>query len=291
MKSMTGFGRAEVPAKGWRYSVELSSVNRKQSDITVALPRDLAEKEAAIRQAVAERVSRGRVNVSIKIESAASSGTTVQVNLPLAAQYAAALRELATIVDNPGPISAADLLRIPGVLETSEQPTSVDDIWPFIEKALHKALDALDKSRETEGAALRRELASRLESLRSLSQNIADRSPAVTDHHRRQLTKRLAEAGVPLPLDDERLLKEIAIFADRCDITEELARFRSHTDQFAKALRSREPAGRAMDFLCQELHRELNTIGSKANDAEISHLIVAGKTEVEKMREQVQNVE
>ncbi len=291
MKSMTGFGRAEVPAKGWRFSVELSSVNRKQSDIAVALPRDLVEKEASVRQTIAERVSRGRVNVSIKIESASTAGASIQVNLPLAKRYAEAMHELAKIVGNPGPISPTDLLRIPGVLDAADPPVSVEETWPFVEKALGKALDALDKSREAEGVALKRELAARLETLRLLAATVQTRAPQVVEHHRRQLAKRLAEAGVPLPLDDERLLKEIALFADRSDITEELARFSSHADQFAKALRSREPAGRAMDFLCQELHRELNTIGSKANDAEISHLIVAGKTEVEKMREQVQNVE
>jgi uncharacterized protein (TIGR00255 family) len=291
MKSMTGFGRGEVAAAGWRYGVEMSSVNRKQSDIVINLPRSWHELEAPLRQLVAERVSRGRVNVVIKVERARGSAARARLDADLARQYLDAFARLEKVLKRPVDIVATDLLRAPGVFSLEEIELAAPDVWPHLQKATRKALGALDKTRVAEGAALKKDLKGRLEALRKIHARIATQAPPVVARYRETMHRRLLEAGLPLPLDDERLLKEIALFAERCDVSEEVARFASHLEQFAVAVGRREAAGRAMDFVCQELHRELNTIGAKANDAAIAHLVVAGKSEVEKLREQVQNVE
>ncbi len=291
MKSMTGFGRGEVVAGGWRFAVEMAAVNRKQSDISLNLPREWQEVEAPLRQLVAEKVSRGRVNVSVSVERTAGPQQAVRVDEALARHYAEAMASLAQSLGQPLPLTAGDLLRAPGVVTLESSAVSCTDMWPQLEQAAQKALAALEKFRAAEGAALKKDLEGRLAALREVHGGISAHAPKVTAHHRTALQRRLAEAGLPLPLDDERLLREIALFAERCDVSEELARFACHLDQCTSALAAGEPAGRTLDFLCQELHRELNTMGSKANDAAIAHLVVAGKGEVEKLREQVQNIE
>jgi uncharacterized protein (TIGR00255 family) len=291
MKSMTGFGRGEVVASGWRFTVELASVNRKQGEIIVTLPREWHAHEATLRQQVGERVARGRVTMNVQIERARGPREKVRVDLDLARAYAAAMTELSNAVGTPLTLQAADFLRVPGVLSVEESVPSGPELAPALEKAVARALQAFDKARLAEGAALRRDLESRLKELRAVQSQITTRAPKIVAHHREALRRRLAEAGTPLPLDDDRLVREIALFADRSDISEELSRLASHLDQFSDTLRRQEPAGRPLDFLCQELHRELNTMGSKASDAAIAHLVVDGKSAVEKLREQVQNLE
>ena len=291
MKSMTGFGRGEVVAGGWRFAIELASVNRKQGEIVVTVPRQWQAHEAALRQQIGERVARGRVVVNVQIERARGPQEKLRVDLDLARAYVAALGQIAKAVGSKVELQATDLLRAPGVFTVEESVPQGPEVGPALEKAARRALDAFDKARLAEGAALRRDLESRLKELRLVHKKIAAQAPKVTAHHRAALRRRLAEAGLPLPLDDDRLLREIALFAERSDISEELARLASHLDQCTATLRGTEPAGRPLDFLCQELHRELNTIGSKASDAAIAHLVVAGKSAVEKLREQVQNLE
>lgn len=291
MKSMTGFGRGEAVAEGWRFTVEITSVNRKQSDIVFSLPRDAQALEPPLRQLIAPRISRGRVNVSVRIERAGGGSSQVRVDLALARAYAEGLRQINDATGGNAQWQASDWLRAPGVLLVEETLPTGPELWPALETAATHALEALNHARATEGAALQKVLHGHLETLRQLLARLTDRAPQVPVYHRQALQRRLAEVGLPLSLDDERLVKEIALFADRCDITEELARFASHLDQCETALHSPEPTGRALDFLCQELHRELNTMGAKANDAAIAHLVVEGKCEVEKFREQVQNIE
>lgn len=291
MKSMTGFGRGESVTGGWRFAIELSSVNRKQGEIVVTLPREWQSHDAALRQQIGERVARGRVVATVKIERARGPQEQLRVDFELAHAYVAALRQIAEAVGSTVALDATDLLRAPGVFTVEERVPQGPDVGPALAKAAQRALDAFDKTRLAEGAALRKDMESRLKELRLLHKKIGAQAPTVTTHHRESLRRRLAEAGLPLPLDDDRLLREIALFAERCDISEELARLASHLDQCAAALRGAEPAGRPLDFLCQELHRELNTMTSKASDAVIAHLVVAGKSAVEKLREQVQNLE
>lgn len=291
MKSMTGFGRGEVVAGGWRFGIELASVNRKQGEVVVSLPREWQAHEIPLRQLVAERVSRGRVTVSAKIEPARGPQGRLRVDLDLARAYAAALGQIATAVGSKVGLTGSDLLRAPGVFSFEEGLPQTTGVWLSLEKAARRALEAFDKSRLAEGRALQKDLDARLRILRSIHLKISKRAPKVVVHHREALRRRLADSGLPLPLEDERLVREIALFAERSDISEELSRFASHLDQCADAIRTGEPAGRSLDFLCQELHRELNTTGAKASDAAIAHLVVAGKSEVEKLREQVQNIE
>ena len=294
MKSMTGFGRGEAGNRALRCAVELSSVNRKQSDIDVRLPRELASLEPEVRRLVSPALSRGRLQVGITVEADRSSATTLTVDHALARQYAAALakmdRELCG--GSGAPPAVASLLRAPGVFTLTESaPAPPDQAWPVIAAALDKALAAWERARSREGAHLRKDLTARLTTLQRLAASIRREAPRVPRLHREALMKRLEEAGLPVALDDERLIREIALFADRADISEELARLEGHFTEFRRLLALTEPSGRSMDFLCQELHREFNTIGSKAGHAGIAHSVVAAKTEVERIREQVQNVE
>jgi uncharacterized protein (TIGR00255 family) len=291
VKSMTGFGRGEVVAGGWRFAVELTSVNRKQGEIVVSLPREWQAHEAALRQLVGERVARGRVVVNVAIERARGPREKLRVDLDLARAYVAALGQLSKAVGTKIELKATDLLRAPGVFTVEESVPQGPEVGPALEKAARRALEVFDRARSAEGAALRKDIDGRLKELRALHQKITARAPDVVTRHRESLRRRLDEAGVTWPPDDDRLVREIALFAERADISEELARLASHLDQCASALRSQQPAGRPLDFLCQELHRELNTMASKASDSVIAHHVVAGKSVVEKLREQVQNLE
>ncbi len=292
MKSMTGFGRGEATTGGLLVRVEATSVNRKQTDIVVGLPRDLNELEARVREIVHAAVSRGRINVFISCQPTGGSGTSVlSVNEVLATQYHDAITKLNRQLGTAVSLEAGDLLRAPGVFGLSEIAVTPEIVWPALEKALGKALAAMVKERAREGAQLRADLGARGTALMHEVAAITKLAPEVVRNYRAALGKRLAEAGLPVDLADERLVREIALYADRSDLSEELTRLGIHFRQFQKYVKSREPVGRAMDFLCQELNRELNTIGSKANNAAIAQHVVNAKSELEKIREQVQNVE
>jgi uncharacterized protein (TIGR00255 family) len=291
MKSMTGFGRGEVSTEDFRLRVELSSVNRKQSDIVVNLPREWSGLEIDTRKLIAGAVSRGRVQVQVQVEPLHQKTVQLQVDADLARQYVEAMRQLTGSLALAGELTPSDLLRAPGVFSTGEVKTTAESVWPHLEIALSSALEAFSQSRTREGAHLQEDLQTRLALVEQLAASIALQTPEVVKAYHEQMRKRLAEAGLPLPLDDERLLKEIALFADKCDISEEVTRLHGHIAEFRRLMASKEPQGRALDFLTQELHRELNTMGSKGNSTSIAHLVVTGKTEVERIREQVQNVE
>ena len=289
---MTGFGRAEASEGGLRCGVELSSVNRKQSDIDVRLPREWGALEADARKLLAGAISRGRLQAGITLDAAGETGASLRVDHSLARQYVEALRKLDAELCGTRGFTVDALLRAPGVFIVAESEShAADQVWPLIESTMNKALTIWDKARTREGAHLKKDIETRLKVVRDVLKGIQREAPRVPQLQREAMRKRLADAGLPLPLDDERLLKEIAVFADKSDISEEIARLGGHLDEFARLLKSSEPSGRAMDFLTQEMHREINTMGSKANHAGIAHLVVAGKTEVERIREQVQNVE
>jgi uncharacterized protein (TIGR00255 family) len=292
MKSMTGFGRGEARRDGVTWAVECASVNRKQLEVAVSLPRELAELEGNVRNLVAAGVSRGRVNVTVRSESPAdTSSNAVHVDHGLAQQYYQALHGLAVKLEIPAEVSLHDLMRLPGVVGLQQAETSAEQAWPLIEEAAAAALRQMNQMRETEGTHLREEMEARMSRIESLLTSIRERAATVPEAQRRLLRQRLEDAGLPLPLDDERLVKEIALFADRTDISEELSRAASHVKQFRSYLVSAEPVGRSLDFLMQEFFREFNTMGSKCNNAEIAHHVVSAKTELEKIREQAQNVE
>lgn len=273
------------------YRVEVASVNRKQADIVVNLPRELSALDSRIRKQVSEVVSRGRINVGISLKSSEAKGGSLSINLPLAEEYSAAIAKLEEHLGLNGLVSRFDPGRAPGVIQLGETLPEPEDAWPFVEKALKESLSKLLEMRSTEGAHLKSDLESRLATLKGFLQQIAEQAPSVVQRYRKNLIKRLDSAGIELNLDDERLIKEIGLFADRCDISEEITRLESHFAQCHKYFTRDEAVGRPLDFLIQEMGREINTIGSKANDASIAQIIVESKTELEKIREQIQNIE
>ena len=291
MKSMTGFGNGELLKDDLIYRVEISSVNRKQTDIVINLPRELASLEPRIRKVVKESISRGRVNVNIHIKASKAEGGTLNVNTELAEQYFSVLKELESKLDHTNFSSNFDPLRANGVITFGVNLPEPEDAWDLIEGPLSEAVKNLVEMRLNEGAYLKNDLESRLDVMRNNLSKIAELSSKVVENHRESLFKRLSASGLDLDISDERVIKEIGIFAERCDITEEITRLESHFAQSEKYFNNEASVGRPLDFLVQEMSRELNTIGSKANDAEIAQTIVETKTELEKIREQVQNVE
>jgi uncharacterized protein (TIGR00255 family) len=278
---------------GFKITVELSSVNRRQSEISVNLPRDLDVLEARIRDELNRRLSRGRVSVRVTLHAGDDRrAQAVRVNRVLAAAYAREFALIAAELGLEGRPTLEVVLRAPGVLETDDDVPDAEAYWPSLSEALATALGQLIQMREKEGAHLAEDLSMRLGVMRRAAVAVRDRAPLVAEHYRRQLQERIAATGIVWNAEDgERLLKEVALFADRSDITEELTRLESHFVQFEQCLVSTEPVGRTLDFLAQELNREINTIGSKANDAAIAREVVTLKAELERIREQSQNLE
>ena len=288
---MTGYGRGEADHAGTKISVELNSVNRKQSDIVINLPRDLAALEPRIRQAINEKISRGRMNVMIGLQEGANGSSALALDTALARSYHQAMLTLQKELSAPGEITIGTILQAPGVMRSPEQSVQPDQAWPAVERALTTALGELIKMREREGKHLAKDLIHRLKTLRQETKGIRGLYPESVKKYRTTLRERLEKAGLDLPFDDERLLKEVTIFADRSDVSEELTRLESHLAQFAHHLRKNEPVGRTLEFITQEIFRELNTLGAKSNDAGISQRVVACKSELEKIREQILNLE
>lgn len=293
MQSMTGFGRGTHSAGGWNACVEAASINRKQAEIVANLPRQLQVLEGRVRQATLPRISRGRVQLTIKLERPEGEvSSLIRINSVLARSFEAAFLELSKHLGRPLEPTPADFLRQPGILEIGEaEDIDPEEAWQAISPALDQALANLNAMRAEEGGHLREDFLARIGHLMTFTQLIADHAPARPARQRELLMKRLSDLALPLELEDERLVREIALFADRCDISEEITRLHSHFAKFQGYIDALEPAGRALDFLCQELFREFNTIGSKANDAFIAQTVVDAKTELEKLREQIQNIE
>ncbi len=290
---MTGYGRGECAQDGFKVTVELSSVNRKQAEVSVTLPRELELLEAPIREAIHRAVARGRVNVRVSLHAAESKiSARKHIDVDLAKAYAGELAKLAKQLKLSGEVTLDQVLRAPGVFQTDEQLAESEDLWPAVEKALNHGLSALLKMREREGAHLAKDLTLRIGVMQKAVALVQKQAPTTAENYRQNLLERVKTAGLEnIAPDDDRLLKEIVLFADRSDITEELTRLQSHFTQFADCCKSKEPVGRTLDFLAQEMNREINTIGSKANDAIISREVVTLKAELERFREQAQNVE
>jgi len=290
---MTGYGRGDCSQDGFKITVELSSVNRKQTEISVNLPREMELLEAQIRDVINRHIARGRLTVRVSLHASTGNlSAKMHLNAQLAKAYARELGKLAKQLKLSGPVTLDHLVRAPGVFQTDEQIAEEEDLWPAVAKALDKALAGLVKMREREGAHLQQDLTERVAVMRQSVAQVQKHAPKVAERYREQLIDRIKTAGLETPAaEDERLLKEVVYFADRSDITEELTRLQSHFQQFDDGMKSKEPVGRMLDFLAQEMNREINTIGSKANDSLISREVVTLKAELEKFREQAQNVE
>jgi len=290
-RSMTGFGRGEASGDLGRIVVEIKAVNHRFSEVVFRMPRQFTPLEENARKLILTRVSRGRIDVFVQWEAAAKA-RGVKVDKELALAYYSALKELGHEIGSNSELSLDTLARLPDVLTVAEGEISAEELWPLLEAALAQALESLIAMREREGAALVADLAARTTVLEEFTQTVAQRAPQVVEEYRSKLARRLDELLSPgNSVDPVRLAQEVAIFADRSDITEEIQRLTSHIGQFRQALAEIEAVGRKLDFLVQELGREVNTIGSKANDAFITKQVVAAKGELEKIREQVQNIE
>jgi uncharacterized protein (TIGR00255 family) len=292
---MTGFGRASVRSGDLRFEFEARSVNHRHLDARVRMPRILSQLEGAIRERIAARIGRGKVDLHVALPEGAELSARVEVDAEAAAQYARAAETLAAFDEVSGTLSVDALISLPGVTRLVEPELSGDELLPDLTAGADAALEALDEMRRNEGAAIERDLETRLARVESMTQSLAGRSDVVRDAARERLRKRTEQLALETGLLDEgRLHQEIAIAIDRLDITEELVRLESHVAQFRAIVASGgpdQPIGRRLDFLLQEFGREANTIGSKGNDAPIAHEVVELKTEIERMREQVQNVE
>ncbi len=291
LKSMTGFGEGSAVSGGISVTAELSSVNRKQLDINISLPRNLITLDAQVQSQIRAEFSRGRISGIVRIESADGSAGSVKIDEKLAKEYVEGIRNAAARLKLADDLGAETIARLPGVVTVDQNNMNVEQVSSALESAMAKALSGLGRMRSTEGKALEKDLRDRLALLDEMVKAIRKLAPTVTASYREKLHQRMTEAGLTDLASDERIVKEIALYADRCDVSEELTRLKSHLAQTRKLLRSAEPVGRTLDFLCQELFREINTIGSKANEVEITRHVVNFKTELERIREQVQNIE
>lgn len=291
MNSMTGFGAATAPLASASLRVEIGGVNRKQTEVAVTLPRAWAALETTVRELVAGAVSRGRVNISISLQQTAGGAAPITINRERLAALTAQLAELENTLGKPVDTSLDALLRLGILAEETESDLPLETVEAAVVPAVQEALHAFLTLRAQEGANMKQDLLTRINTLRGYRVALMERASGVALRHREALLKRLEESGLPIPADDERIIKEIALFADRCDVTEEMTRLESHLNQFERICDKTEAVGRTLDFLCQEIFRELNTTGSKANDAELAQMVVSAKTELEKIREQVQNIE
>jgi uncharacterized protein (TIGR00255 family) len=293
MNSMTGHGRAVADRDGIRFAVEISSVNRKQCEVIISLPRELGSLENPLRAEVLKRVSRGRVSVYVVMEAMPDQDLReVQIDRGLAVKYARAVEHLRNELGwNDSPLEMDLIFRLPQVIQIVDPGLKPEIAWPVIEEALGRAMEQFIGMRMAEGEALKSDLAMRVDLLDQLRAEISLRRPDIVTHYRDALTQRIEDLGVKVEVDDDKLAREVAYFADKSDISEELTRLESHLAQMRVMFESTEPVGRSLEFLLQELNREFNTIASKASDANVSQAVVTAKTEMERIREQIQNIE
>ncbi len=291
IRSMTGFGRGLSKTSRGQTTVELSSVNHRHFDLDLRLPPGFSALGPDLREAVQKRMSRGRVRLTVGFEPNYEDGTALQINESLAQTIYEKSRDMAQRLGMAGNITMGELLRIPGVTQTLMNLEECEGIHEDVGQTLQEALDRLDEMRIQEGSVLAADLAERLETIARRKETIAREAPRVVEEYRARLTEKISQLKADPDIREERIAMEVAVMADRCDITEELVRLGSHLDQFRALLEKGGVVGRKLDFLAQEIGREVNTVGSKARDAALGGLVVELKAELEKIREQVQNIE
>ncbi len=291
MRSMTGYGSARLESGAWRWTAEIRSVNHRFLELRINLPRDLARYEAELRKLVQAEAQRGKVDVSLNVSGRAQSAVQVQVNLPLARAYVAAWRQLQRELGVPGEVDLGMLVERSDLLSLSETPReSEEDAWALRE-VLGRALRAWNRERAREGRVLQRDIHQRVARLATLQRQIAACVRKLKPVLRERLRKRVAALLDDRALDEQRLLQEVVLIAERSDVTEELVRLQSHLAACRTLLREKGPVGKRLEFLLQELHREFNTVASKSSDLTVTQLTIEARSEIEKLKEQVQNVE
>jgi uncharacterized protein (TIGR00255 family) len=290
MHSMTGYGRGQVARGGRTISVEIQSVNKRQADILINLPSGLESIESELRARTDQRLHRGRIVVNVTVTGSGSSDQPV-LNYEIARNYLQRFLKLKEELRLAGEVTVETILRSPGVITSSQETTLDRSVHQAVEEALDLALKQLLEMRAKEGATLYRDLTKRTKSIRKAVALIRKMRPLAINRYRDQLVERIRKLKADVTVDDDRLVREVAFFAERSDFSEELTRLDSHLDLFTETTNKQESIGRTLEFISQEIGRELNTLSAKANDAEISQIAVHCKAELEKIREQIQNVE
>lgn len=291
IKSMTGYGGAKDEREGIVVSVELKSVNNRHLDMSVRLPKSCLFAEDTVRAAVKEHISRGKVDVFITVDTSHADEVTIAVNEPLAAAYAKAAQEVFDKLGVRNDLTASVLLRMPDVISTERADADRDAVLAAVSAVLETALAQFDEMRAREGAKLCADIRAKLDAIEGMVAAVEARSPETVREYREKLTARMTEVLGEAGIDEARILQEAAIYADKVAVDEETVRLGSHIAQFRHMLDGGSPVGRSMDFLLQEMNREVNTTGSKCADSEIAGTVIAMKAELEKIREQIQNIE
>ncbi|MBQ2745959.1 MAG: YicC family protein [Lachnospiraceae bacterium] len=291
IKSMTGFGRFEVSEQNKKITVEMKSVNHRYLDVSVRMPKQLNSFDAVIRAEIKKYASRGKVDVYISYEDTSEDMTSLKYNSELATEYVSYYKSISEQFGIENDISTSKLMRCPEVLVMEENQTDEDELWKMVQKAVDGACEKFVESRLSEGAHLKNDLLAKLDGMMNIVESIAVRSPEVFEEYRVNIRKQVEELLGNTQIDESRIATEVVLFADKMCIDEELVRLRSHVEKMKSDLMTGEDVGRKLDFLAQEMNREANTILSKANDLEVTNRGIDLKTEIEKIREQIQNVE
>ena len=291
MNSMTGFGRAKLEKEGREYLVEIRSVNHKYTDITVKAPRNLMYLEDKIRKAILQKVARGKIDVFVSYANYGIEGKNVIINKELAKIYIQELTELAEENDIPSGLRASEISKLPDVMNIQLEEDSSETIWLELLECLENSIDNFVEMREVEGNRIRQDLNARLQQIAKNVDEISNLSTGLLEEYVVKLQERIKEILKTNVVDEARLAQETVIYADKCSIEEEITRLKSHIEQFEKLLEEIGPCGKKLDFLVQEMNRETNTIGSKSGKLEITNLVIDLKTQIEDIREQIQNIE
>lgn len=291
MKSMTGYGRARAAIDGREIMVELRAVNHRYLDVNVKAPRGYGFLEDALKKATGARISRGKVDIFVAITDTGAQETAIVLNKELARGYLDALQELRDAFHLHDDITVMSIARMPDVLVSERLEVDADALTAAVLEVFAQAVDEFDVMRGREGEKMAADVSGRMQTILGLVEDVEKRSPERVEAYRERLEKRMNEILADTTADPQRILTEAAIFADKTAVDEETVRLRSHLDQLSLMLEDQNPVGRKLDFLVQEMNREANTIGSKANDTAMANLVIGLKAEIEKIREQVQNIE
>lgn len=291
IKSMTGYGSAKGQAEGLEITVELKSVNNRYLDTSVRLPRSFLFAEDTVKSAVQAHISRGKVDVFVSVDSSTADDMVIKVNEPLLKSYVEAIRHISEEYSLVNDMTALNVSRFPDVLSVEKKDLDADAIAAAISSITEKALDDFDAMRLREGEKLRDDVLSRLDTIDALVRTVEEEAPKTVADYRARLEQKMAEVLGTAGIDESRILAEAAVFADHIAVDEETVRLRSHMAQLKTMINGSSPTGRKIDFLIQEFNREANTIGSKCQNSDIAHVVVDLKSEIEKIREQIQNIE
>ncbi len=291
IRSMTGYGRHQASVNGMDITVEIKSVNHRYYEYSSRLPRTYGFLDDKLKSYLQGRIARGKVEVYVSIDTVDAPGSDVVVNYSLADSYVKALKDLSARYGLKDDVSAMSLTRFPDILTVRKAPEDEDAVWDAVRSVAEKALDAFVTMREREGARLKEDVLSRAATILQLVEQVEERSPQTVQAHMEKVQARMRELLDGAAVDEQRLLTEAALYADKIAVAEETVRLRSHIAQLEQMMESSEAIGRKLDFLVQEINREANTTGSKCQDVELARIVVEIKAEVEKIREQIQNIE